>query len=85
MRSAYTVDAVRTAEQALMATVPSGALMQRAASGLAAACADLLGGGYGRRILVLAGSGVRTRLRAGQRRQRPVQRRHAASTLLTER
>jgi len=57
MRSAYTVDAVRTAEQALMATVPSGALMQRAASGLAAACADLLGGGYGRRILVLAGSG----------------------------
>jgi len=57
MRSAYTVDAVRTAEQALMATVSSGALMQRAASGLAAACADLLGVVYGSRILVLVGSG----------------------------
>lgn len=40
-----------------MATQPEGALMQRAAAGLAAACADYLGWVYGARILVLAGSG----------------------------
>jgi ADP-dependent NAD(P)H-hydrate dehydratase / NAD(P)H-hydrate epimerase len=40
-----------------MATLPGGALMQRAAAGLAAACADYLGTVYGARILVLAGSG----------------------------
>lgn len=56
-RGAYTVDAIRAAEQRLMATVPEGALMQRAATGLASACADLLGGVYGRRVLVVAGSG----------------------------
>jgi ADP-dependent NAD(P)H-hydrate dehydratase / NAD(P)H-hydrate epimerase len=57
MRAAHTVEQVRTAEQALMARLPHGALMQRAACGLAAACADLLGGVYGARVLVLAGSG----------------------------
>jgi ADP-dependent NAD(P)H-hydrate dehydratase / NAD(P)H-hydrate epimerase len=41
-----------------MGTLPSGALMQRAAAGLAAACADFLGGSvYGARMLVLVGSG----------------------------
>ena len=43
-----------------MALVPDGALMQRAASGLASACARLLGdsgGVYGSRVVVLAGSG----------------------------
>ena len=35
---------VREAEAALMATVPEGTLMQRAAAGLASACATFLGG-----------------------------------------
>ena len=48
---------VRAAEHALMATVPPGALMQRAAAGLAAVCAGLAGKVYGARIVVLAGSG----------------------------
>jgi hydroxyethylthiazole kinase-like uncharacterized protein yjeF len=57
VRSAYTVAQVREAEAALMATVPEGTLMQRAAAGLAAAVVDLLGGAYGRRVLVLVGPG----------------------------
>jgi len=61
MREAYRVDAVRAAEQALMALVPDGTLMRRAATGLAAACASLLsrspGYVYGARVVVLAGSG----------------------------
>lgn len=57
MRSAHTVEQVRTAEVALMASVPDGSLMQRAAAGLAAAVIDLLGGAYGRRVLLLVGSG----------------------------
>jgi ADP-dependent NAD(P)H-hydrate dehydratase / NAD(P)H-hydrate epimerase len=57
MRHAYSVEAVRAAEQALMALVPDGTLMQRAAAGLAAACADAVGGVYGRRVVVLVGSG----------------------------
>src|SRR5690606_31191397 len=36
---------------------PEGALMQRAAAGLAHAVLDLLGGGYGRRVLLVVGSG----------------------------
>lgn len=40
-----------------MARLPDGALMQRAAAGLAAACADLLGRVYGRRVVLLVGSG----------------------------
>ena len=69
MRNAHAVAEVRTAESALMARLPEGALMQRAASGLAAACAGLLAraarppgtaatrGVYGSRVVVLAGSG----------------------------
>lgn len=68
MRTAYSVETVRGAERELMARLPDGALMQRAAAGLAAACADLLmgrGGGargargrvYGARIVLLVGSG----------------------------
>jgi len=57
MRSAHTVAQVREAEAALMATVPDGTLMQRAAAGLAAAVIDLLGGAYGRRVLLLVGPG----------------------------
>ena len=61
MREAYRVDAVRAAEQALMALVPDGTLMRRAAAGLAAVSASLLlqspGYVYGARVVVLAGSG----------------------------
>lgn len=57
MRTAYYVDTVRNAEQALMARLPDGTLMQRAAAGLAAACAQLLGRVYGTRVVLLVGSG----------------------------
>jgi len=57
MRTAYSVETVRTAERALMARLPDGALMQRAAAGLAAACAELLGRVYGSRVVLLVGSG----------------------------
>ncbi|ORT59623.1 NAD(P)H-hydrate dehydratase [Streptomyces sp. CB03238] len=57
MRTAYRVETVRAAEAALMATLPDGALMQRAAAGLAAACAGLLGRVYGARVVLLVGSG----------------------------
>ncbi|MFF7891225.1 NAD(P)H-hydrate dehydratase [Streptomyces sp. NPDC007907] len=57
MRTAYSVETVRNAERELMARLPEGALMQRAAAGLAAACADLLGRVYGRRVVLLVGSG----------------------------
>jgi len=57
MRSAHTTPDIRAAERALMALVPEGALMQRAAAGLASVCARLLGRVYGSRVVVLAGSG----------------------------
>ncbi|GAW52087.1 MULTISPECIES: NAD(P)H-hydrate dehydratase [unclassified Nocardioides] len=57
MRSAHTVEQVRAAEAELMARLPEGALMQRAAAGLAYAVIDLLGSAYGRRVLLLVGSG----------------------------
>ncbi|MEU7134575.1 NAD(P)H-hydrate dehydratase [Streptomyces sp. NPDC046261] len=57
MRTGYSVETVRAAERALMAELPEGALMQRAAAGLAAACADLLGRVYGARVVLLVGSG----------------------------
>ncbi|MBG0827780.1 NAD(P)H-hydrate dehydratase [Planomonospora sp. ID67723] len=61
MRIAYTSDQIRAAEAALMATLPEGTLMQRAAAGLATACAGTLagtaGGVYGSRVALLVGSG----------------------------
>ncbi|MFC8001710.1 NAD(P)H-hydrate dehydratase [Streptomyces olivaceus] len=61
MRTAYSVETVRNAERELMARLPEGALMQRAAAGLAAACAQVLGrvAGrvYGSRVVLLVGSG----------------------------
>ncbi|MYR97444.1 MULTISPECIES: NAD(P)H-hydrate epimerase, partial [unclassified Streptomyces] len=60
MRRAYSVETVRAAEAALMKRVPEGALMQRAAAGLAAACGELLrrnGRVYGARVLLLVGGG----------------------------
>ncbi|MCZ4499200.1 MAG: NAD(P)H-hydrate epimerase [Marmoricola sp.] len=57
MRWAHTVEQVRTAEEQVLAVWPDGALMQRAAAGLAVAVVDLLGGAYGRRVLLLVGAG----------------------------
>ncbi|WP_150238573.1 NAD(P)H-hydrate dehydratase [Nocardiopsis quinghaiensis] len=57
MRSAHTVSAVREAESALMARVPDGTLMRRAAAGLAAECARLLPRVYGARVVLLVGGG----------------------------
>ncbi|MEW1674497.1 NAD(P)H-hydrate dehydratase [Streptomyces noursei] len=57
MRTAYSVKTVRAAERELMARLPEGALMQRAAAGLAVACAELLGRVYGSRVVLLVGSG----------------------------
>ncbi|NUS50700.1 MAG: NAD(P)H-hydrate dehydratase, partial [Nocardioidaceae bacterium] len=57
MRSAHTVEQVRAAERELMARLPEGTLMQRAAAGLSHAVLDLLGTAYGARVLLLVGSG----------------------------
>ncbi|MFG2063728.1 NAD(P)H-hydrate dehydratase [Micromonospora sp. NPDC048871] len=60
MRSVWRVAEVRAAEAALMAELPPGTLMQRAAAGLARRCALLLaerGGVYAAPVLLLVGSG----------------------------
>jgi ADP-dependent NAD(P)H-hydrate dehydratase / NAD(P)H-hydrate epimerase len=57
MRGVYPVSAIRVAEHELMRRLPDGALMQRAASGLATHCARMLGRCYGARVVLLVGSG----------------------------
>ncbi|MFI7598519.1 NAD(P)H-hydrate dehydratase [Actinoplanes sp. NPDC049681] len=60
MRQAWRVADVRSAEKALMGTLPDGTLMQRAAAGLARRCALMLqesGGVYGATVVLLVGSG----------------------------
>lgn len=57
MRYAHTVAQVRAAEGDLLATLPDGTLMQRAAAGLAVAVRDFLGYSYGARVVLLVGSG----------------------------
>ncbi|UCM89904.1 NAD(P)H-hydrate dehydratase [Streptomyces marincola] len=58
METAYRVETVRAAEAALLARLPDGTLMARAAAGLAAACAGLLRPGLsGARVVLLVGSG----------------------------
>ena len=57
MRSAHTVAQVRAAEEELLAVLPDGVLMQRAAAGLAHAVAAYLGRVYGARVLLLVGAG----------------------------
>ncbi|MEU5684830.1 bifunctional ADP-dependent NAD(P)H-hydrate dehydratase/NAD(P)H-hydrate epimerase [Streptomyces venezuelae] len=57
MRTAYSVESVRAGERILMDRGPEGVLMQRAAAGLAAECARLLGKVYGARVTLLVGSG----------------------------
>jgi hydroxyethylthiazole kinase-like uncharacterized protein yjeF len=57
MRGVYSVAEVRAAEDALFAQSPAGALMARAATGLAVECAALLGRVYGARVALLVGAG----------------------------
>jgi hydroxyethylthiazole kinase-like uncharacterized protein yjeF len=57
MRRAHTVEQVRAAEADLMARLPEGTLMQRAATGLAVAVSNFLGRTYGARVVLLIGSG----------------------------
>src|SRR4030081_1704623 len=61
MRHYYTADAIREAEAPLMASLPDGGLMRRAAFGLATAIVRELilmtGGISGRRICAVVGSG----------------------------
>ena len=57
MRYAHPVAQVRAAEAELMARLPEGALMQRAATGLAVACARRLGSVYAAPVALLVGGG----------------------------
>ena len=61
MRHYYTADQIREAEAPLLASLPNGALMRRAAHGLATAIAReltlLTGGVSGRRVCAVVGSG----------------------------
>jgi hydroxyethylthiazole kinase-like uncharacterized protein yjeF len=57
MRGAHLVEQIRVAEASLMATLPPGALMARAARGLSVACADFLGHLYGAQVALLVGAG----------------------------
>ncbi len=61
MRPVYDVATVRAAEESVMATLPEGALMDRAATGLADACATLMRDLglrlVGARVVLLMGSG----------------------------
>ncbi|WP_020393427.1 bifunctional ADP-dependent NAD(P)H-hydrate dehydratase/NAD(P)H-hydrate epimerase [Kribbella catacumbae] len=57
MRHAHTVEQIRAAEAELMARLPEGTLMQRAATGLAVAISNFLGFTYGARVVLLVGSG----------------------------
>ncbi|MBW8765841.1 MAG: bifunctional ADP-dependent NAD(P)H-hydrate dehydratase/NAD(P)H-hydrate epimerase, partial [Geodermatophilales bacterium] len=53
----YTGAELRAAEDRALAETPEGALMQRAATGLATVCTRLLGRVYGRHVVLLVGSG----------------------------
>jgi hydroxyethylthiazole kinase-like uncharacterized protein yjeF len=57
VRRVHDVPEIRAAERALMAKLPEGALMQRAATALARRCAALLGSVYGARVVLLVGKG----------------------------
>jgi hydroxyethylthiazole kinase-like uncharacterized protein yjeF len=58
VRGAFPVEVVRAAERAAMEAAPQGALMQRAAAGLAAECTRILHAGvYGTPVAILAGAG----------------------------
>jgi hydroxyethylthiazole kinase-like uncharacterized protein yjeF len=57
MRKVFTADQVRAAEQVVLARVPPGALMRRAAFGLAVVARRMLADRGGRRVALLVGAG----------------------------
>ncbi len=57
MKGVFTVDEVRAAETTLMARLPDGVLMQRAAHALSVHCGQLLDRVYGARVVLLVGRG----------------------------
>ena len=57
MDGVFTADQIRAAEAAMMETVADGALMRRAAAGLAAHVRGWLGRTYGSRVTLLVGAG----------------------------
>jgi hydroxyethylthiazole kinase-like uncharacterized protein yjeF len=57
VREVYTADQVRAAERVVLARVPPGALMRRAAFGLAVVARRMLGGTARRRVALLVGAG----------------------------
>jgi hydroxyethylthiazole kinase-like uncharacterized protein yjeF len=57
VKGAWPVDVVRAAEAEALRALPAGALMQRAAAGLASRCVQVLGNAYGARIVLLVGAG----------------------------
>lgn len=57
MTGLHTADQVRSAEAPVLAATPEGALMQRAATGLATACLRLVGRAVGVRVTLLVGAG----------------------------
>ncbi|MCW2539576.1 MAG: YjeF protein [Frankiales bacterium] len=54
---AWPVEELKQAEQRVMATVPDGSLMQRAAHAIAQAAVEYIGFGYGAQVLLLVGAG----------------------------
>ena len=57
MQGVWPVAQIRAAEQQVMAGLPAGALMARAARAVAVATCQLLGFSYGARVLLLVGAG----------------------------
>ncbi|GGK77603.1 bifunctional NAD(P)H-hydrate repair enzyme [Sphaerisporangium melleum] len=57
MLTAYTSDEIRAAERELMARLPEGTLMRRAATALAVACVNVMPRVYGSHVVLLVGSG----------------------------
>ena len=57
MRKVFTAEQVRAAEQVVLARVPRGALMRRAAFGLAVVARRMLADRGGRRVALLVGAG----------------------------
>ncbi|MFL6164028.1 MAG: NAD(P)H-hydrate dehydratase [Jatrophihabitantaceae bacterium] len=57
MRGIWTVEQIRAAERQVMAELPAGTLMARAARAIAVTASELLGFGYGARVLLLVGAG----------------------------
>ena len=57
MRGVWTVEQIRAAERQVMAELPPGTLMARAARAIAVTASQLLGFSYGARVLLLVGAG----------------------------